>query len=85
MFKPISYGAFCTPRSPFARVYSLCAIEAYSPENRDMDGLKDGEKSESTTNDLDDTWHMEDNEGNTKYFEDEMWVRSKLINTSEKR
>jgi len=28
---------------------------------------------------------MEDNEGNTKYFEDEMWVRSKLINTSEKR
>ena len=46
--------------------------------------LKDGEKSESTTNDLDDMWHMEDNEGNTKYFEDEMWVRSKLINTSEK-
>lgn len=62
---------FARLEAPSARVYSLCAIEAYSPENRDMAVLKDGEKSESTTNDLDDMWHMEDNEGNTKYFEDE--------------
>jgi hypothetical protein len=34
--------------------YSLCAIEAYTLANQDMEALKDEEKSESTMSDLDD-------------------------------
>lgn len=33
--------------------------------------LKDEEKSKSRPSNLDDTWHMENNEGNTQDFEDE--------------
>jgi hypothetical protein len=35
---------------------SLCAIEAYTLANQDMEALKDEEKSESTMSDLDDMW-----------------------------
>jgi hypothetical protein len=43
---------------------SLCAIEAYTLANQDMETLKDEEKSESTMRDLDDMWYMEDKESN---------------------
>jgi hypothetical protein len=39
---------------------SLCAIEAYTLANQDMEALKDEEKSESTISNLDDMWYMED-------------------------
>jgi hypothetical protein len=52
---------------------SLCAIEAYTLANQDMEVLKDEEKSESTMNDLDDMWYMEDKESNIQDFEDEDW------------
>jgi hypothetical protein len=51
----------------------LCAIEAYTLANQDMEVLKDEEKSESTMNDLDDMWYMEDKESNIQDFEDEDW------------
>jgi hypothetical protein len=50
---------------------SLCAIEAYTLANQDMEALKDEEKSESTMSDLDDMWYMEDKESNIQDFEDE--------------
>jgi hypothetical protein len=37
---------------------SLCAIEAYTLANQDMEALKDEEKSESTMSDLDDMWEI---------------------------
>jgi hypothetical protein len=43
---------------------SLCAIEAYTLAKQDMEVLKDEGKSESTMNDLDDMWYMEDKESN---------------------
>jgi hypothetical protein len=36
---------------------SLCAIEAYTLGNQDMEALKDEEKSESTMSDLEDIWY----------------------------
>jgi hypothetical protein len=39
---------------------SLCAIEAYTLVNQDMEALKDEEKSESTMSDLDDMWYTGD-------------------------
>jgi hypothetical protein len=51
----------------------LCAIEAYTLANQDMEALKDEEKSESTKSDLDDMWHTGDKESNIQGFEDEDW------------
>jgi hypothetical protein len=39
---------------------SLCAIEAYTLANQDMEALKDEQKSESTMSDLDDMWYTGD-------------------------
>jgi hypothetical protein len=50
---------------------SLCAIEAYTLANQDMEVLKDEEKSESTKSDLDDMWYTGDKESNIQDFEDE--------------
>jgi hypothetical protein len=52
---------------------SLCAIEAYTLANQDIEVLKDEEKSKSTMSDLDDMWYMEDKESNIQDFEDEDW------------
>jgi hypothetical protein len=52
---------------------SLCAIEAYTLANQDMEALKDEEKSESTKSDLDDMWYTGDKESNIQYFEDKDW------------
>jgi hypothetical protein len=49
----------------------LCAIEAYTLANQDLETLKDEEKSESTMNDLDDMWYTGDKESNIQDFEDE--------------
>jgi hypothetical protein len=62
--------------------YSLCAIEAYTLANQDMEALKDGEKSESTMSDLDVMWYTGDKESNMQDFEDEIWLIKK---TSKKR
>jgi hypothetical protein len=51
----------------------LCAIEAYTLANQDMEALKDEEKSESTISNLDDMWYMEDKESNIQDFEDKDW------------
>jgi hypothetical protein len=51
----------------------LCAIEAYTLANQDMEALKDEEKSESTISDLDNMWYTGDKETNIQYFEDEDW------------
>jgi hypothetical protein len=51
--------------------YRLCAIEAYTLANQDMEVLKDEEKSESTKSDLDDMWYTGDKESNIQDFEDE--------------
>jgi hypothetical protein len=53
---------------------SLCAIEAYTVANLDMEALKDEKKSESTISDLDDMWYMGDKESNIQDFEDENLV-----------
>jgi hypothetical protein len=55
---------------PSPQGYSLCAIEAYTLANQDMEALKDEEKSESTMSDLDDMWYTEDKESNMQDFED---------------
>jgi hypothetical protein len=60
----------------------LCAIEAYTLANQDMEALKDGEKSESTMSDLDVMWYTGDKESNMQDFEDEIWLIKK---TSKKR
>jgi hypothetical protein len=52
---------------------SLCAIEAYTLANQDMEALKDEEKSESTMSDLDDMWYTRDKETNIQDFEDKDW------------
>jgi hypothetical protein len=52
---------------------SLCAIEAYTLANQDMEALKDEEKSEPTMSDLDDMWYTGDKESNIQDFEDEDW------------
>jgi hypothetical protein len=52
---------------------SLCAIEAYTLANQDMEALKDEEKSESTMSDLDDMWYTGDKETNLQDFEDKDW------------
>jgi hypothetical protein len=52
---------------------SLCAIEAYTLANQDMEALKDEEKSESTMSDLDDMWYMGDEESNIQDFKDKDW------------
>jgi hypothetical protein len=49
----------------------LCAIEAYTLANQDMEVLNDEEKSESTKSDLDDMWYTGDKERNIQDFEDE--------------
>jgi hypothetical protein len=51
--------------------YTLCAIEAYTLANQDMEALNDEEKSESTMSDLDDLWYTGDKESNIQDFEDE--------------
>jgi hypothetical protein len=51
--------------------YSLCSIEAHTIARKDMEVLKDEEKSESTKSDLDDMWYTGDKESNTQDFEDE--------------
>ena len=56
---------------PSPQGYSLCAIEAYTLANQDMEVLKDKEKSEPETSDLDDMWYMEYKGSNTQDFEDE--------------
>jgi hypothetical protein len=53
---------------------SLCAIEAYTLANQDMEALKDEEKSESTMSDLDNIWYTGDKERNIQDFEDEYLV-----------
>jgi hypothetical protein len=50
--------------------YSLCYIEAHTIARKDMEVLKDEEKSESTMSDLDDMWYTEDKESNIQSFED---------------
>jgi hypothetical protein len=50
---------------------NLCAIEAYTLVNQDMEALKDEEKSESTMSDLDNMWYTGDKESNIQDFEDE--------------
>jgi hypothetical protein len=49
---------------------SLCAIEAYTLANQDMEALQDEEKSESTMRDLDDMWYTRDKESNIQDFKD---------------
>jgi hypothetical protein len=49
---------------------SLCAIEAYTLANQDMEVLKDEGKSESMMSDLDDMWYTRDKESNIQYVED---------------
>ena len=56
---------------PSPQGYSLCAIEAYTLANQDMEVPTDEEKSESTINNLDDMWYTEIKESNTQDFEDE--------------
>jgi hypothetical protein len=56
---------------PSPQGYSLCAIEAYTLENQDIEALKDEEKSESTMSDLDVMWYTGDKESNIQDFEDE--------------
>jgi hypothetical protein len=53
--------------------YSLCAIEAYTLANQDMEVLNDEEKSESTMSNLDDMWYMEDKVSYIQDFEDKDW------------
>jgi hypothetical protein len=53
---------------PSPQGYSLCAIEAYTLANQDMEALKDEEKSESTMSNLGDMWYMEDKERNIQDF-----------------
>jgi hypothetical protein len=53
--------------------YSLYSIEAHTIARRDMEVLKDEEKSESTKSDLDDMWYTGDKESNIHDFEDEDW------------
>jgi hypothetical protein len=50
---------------------SLCATEAYTLANQDMEVLKDEEKSESTKSDLNDMWYTGYKESNIQNFEDE--------------
>jgi hypothetical protein len=50
--------------------FSLCAIEAYTLANQDMEALKDEVKSESTMSNLDDMWYTGDKESNIHDFED---------------
>jgi hypothetical protein len=50
---------------------SLCAIEAYTLANQDMEALKDEEKIESTMSDLDDMWYTGDKERTIQDFRDE--------------
>jgi hypothetical protein len=50
---------------------SLCAIEAYTLANQDMEALKDEEKSESMMSDLDDMWYTGDKESNIQDYENE--------------
>jgi hypothetical protein len=59
---------------PSQQGYSLCAIEAYTLANQDIEVLKDEEKSESAMSDLDDMWYMGDKESNIQDFEDENLV-----------
>jgi hypothetical protein len=56
---------------PSPQGYSLCAIEAYTRANQDMEALNDEEKSESTMSDLDGIWYTGDKESNIQDFEDE--------------
>jgi hypothetical protein len=56
---------------PSPRGYNLCAIEAYTLANQDMEVLNDEEKSESTKSNLDAMWYTGDKESNIQYFEDE--------------
>jgi hypothetical protein len=51
----------------------LCAIEAYTLANQDMEAIKDEEKSESMMSDLDDMWYAGDKETNIQDFEDKYW------------
>jgi hypothetical protein len=57
--------------SPSPQGDSLCAIEAYTLANRDMEALEDEEKSESTKSDLDNMWYAKDKESSIQGFEDE--------------
>jgi hypothetical protein len=41
---------------PSPQSYSLCAIQAYTLAKKDLEVLKDEEKSESMMSDLDDMW-----------------------------
>jgi hypothetical protein len=52
---------------------SLCAIEAYTLPNQDMEALKDEEKRESSICNLDNMWYMEDKESNIQDFQDKDW------------
>jgi hypothetical protein len=52
---------------------SLCAIEAYTLANPDIEALKDEEKSESTMSDLDDMCYTGDKESNIRDIEDKYW------------
>jgi hypothetical protein len=56
---------------PSPRGYNLCAIEAYTLANQDMEVLNDEEKSESTKSNLDAMWYTGDKESNIQHFEDE--------------
>jgi hypothetical protein len=56
---------------PSPQGYSLCAIEAYTLTNQNMEALKDEEKSESMMSNLDDKWYTGDKERNIQDFEDE--------------
>jgi hypothetical protein len=60
--------------------YSLCAIEAYTLANQDMEAIKDEEKSESTMSDPDDMWYTGDKETNTQDFEMKIWLIKKTSN-----
>jgi hypothetical protein len=56
---------------PFRQDHRLCAIEAYTLANQDMEVLNDEEKSESTMSNLDNMWYTEYKESNIQDFEDE--------------
>jgi hypothetical protein len=58
---------------PSPQGYSLCAIEAYTLANQDMEVLKDKEKSESMTSDIDNVCYTEDKESYIQDFEDKDW------------
>jgi hypothetical protein len=58
---------------PSPQIDSLCAIEAYTLANQDMEALKDEEKSESMMSDLDYMWYTGDKETNIQDFEDKYW------------